>query len=144
MGAAIDTTPISDEASEPAQVTDARPVNADELSATLFREQRTSVEVHTHFEKDFKNREVHGSGVLKSIEPYTYDFVFGSGEGCKAVVEIASSELIGDETSCVLQLPANAKETLGSKIEQHVEFRGTLARADGFLKNVFVTEATIS
>jgi hypothetical protein len=135
---------------EPAPVAVSPPpasaVELDEFCAVMFRPGTMSFEASKTFEQQFKGEQVAWSGVLQSVEPYSYDFVFGAGKGVKATLVIHEVEggFIGKgEVKAVLQLPASTAGLEG-RIGEQVAFAGTLAKVDGLMRKVFVADGRAS
>jgi hypothetical protein len=147
---ALTETVVPDLEDEPAPV---EPVASgpDELELIticeeLFQEGASSFEVTRLFEEGYQHQRVRGSGVLTEAQEFAYDFVFDSKDGSKAVLEIGETETgaYGRKMIfAVVQLPAGAAAELAGHIGETVTFRGVFAKADGFMRNVFVAEGVV-
>lgn len=116
------------------------------VSEALFDPKRTSLDINRLFESRYLHSMVEWSGTLKSVEAYSYDFIFGNEPGARAVVEIhelADSAFGGAHVCAVIRLPADSRARLAGRTGETVSFRGRLVRVDALMKNVFVDQAEI-
>lgn len=111
----------------------------------VFAPGKPSVEAARSFADRYQGTRVAWTGTLQSVEPYRFDFVFGSGPGVKATLAIHTSQAaaFGDgQVRAVIGLPATTAG-LDTRIGERVGFSGTLFKVDGFTKKVFVTGAAL-
>ncbi len=83
---------------------------------------------------------------MKSVEPFTYDMIFGSEPGTKATLEIheiRGNAYCNNKVLALVQLPPNLEESLKDRIDQEIQFEGTLFKVDGFMKNLFISQGLI-
>jgi hypothetical protein len=116
-----------------------------DFCSAVFHPGALSFESSRVFDERFAGRQVTWSGTLKAVEPYRFDFVFGQDPGTKATFVIHAAEgatFGGGEISAVIQLPAGS-DGLDSRIGEDLQFSGTLEKVDGFVRNVFLTNANI-
>lgn len=127
------------------------PESADELEmrsvcADLFTEGASSFDVSSRFEKELEGKSVRGSGVLTGAVAYGFDFVFDDRDGTKATVNVGETDVGAygrKEILAVLQLPEEAAAELAARVGETITFHGTLQKADGFMRNVFVSDAVV-
>jgi len=127
------------------ETTSARSLDVAAFCSAVFVPGGLSFEATRVFEADYQGMRVVWSGTLKSAEPYRYDFVFGSGAGVKATLVIHTAEVtaFGDgEVKAVIQLPEGTAD-LASRKGERLTFSGTLLKVDGFMRNVFVRDASL-
>lgn len=138
-------TPV--EPAPPADATPpAPPLDAVSVCEDLFRPGQSSLAASRTFEERYEGRSVSWQGELKSVEGFTYDFVFGSQRGTKAVLEVheVTSDVYGPtKAQAVLQLPPEARDELREAVGGTFAFEGELLKADGLMRNVYVTNAEI-
>lgn len=148
--AEIDDVPEMAEAGpEPMEATStqgdvAEPDDAAAFCDALFAPGAMSFETTRTFDAEFKGSQVDWSGTLKSVEPYRYDFVFGSGPAVKATLTLREAEgkAHGADVRAVISLPAEI-EGLDRRIGERIGFSGTLSKVDGFTRNVFLTDGRL-
>ncbi|MFC1572208.1 tetratricopeptide repeat protein [Candidatus Eisenbacteria bacterium] len=116
------------------------------MCETLFDPKNTSPRTTELFEKNYRDRFVRWSGILKSFRSYTYDAVFSDSTGTRAVFEIHTMEeggYGGRAVQVVVQLPAEAEKVLKSQLNSTLAFEGTLVSCDAFMRNLFVGDGKI-
>ena len=95
------------------------------------------------FRQNFEGRQIHWTGTLETVTPFSYDFDFGSQGGLKAVFALPSADSAGGrEPKAVIGLPGDAGD-LEQRIGQAVAFTGRLIKVDGLARKIFVAEAAI-
>lgn len=117
-------------------------LDVDAVCGALFKPVASSYQMHRMFEERYLGRDVAWSGVLRSLESYSYDCVFGSDPGTRAVVEVfdVAGGLYGNsKVSAVVQLPPEALEALKEKKGKTVDFEGRLEKVDGCMRNLYVS-----
>jgi hypothetical protein len=115
------------------------------FSDAVFAAGKPSFEAARIFADHYQGKRIAWSGILRSAEPYRFDFVFGSGPGVKATLTIHTDQAkaFGDgQLKAVIRLPAET-EGLDARMGERVSFSGTLFRVDGFMKRVFLTDAVL-
>jgi len=130
------------EVAPPEKETPPPSLDVDAVCGALFPPEASSFQIHRLFEERYKGRVVAWSGVLRSLESYSYDCVFGSDPGTRAVVEVFEVEggLFGDSmVSAVVQLPPEALEALQENKGKTVDFEGCLEKVDGCMRNLYVS-----
>jgi hypothetical protein len=116
-------------------------------SVALFGAGLSSVDVGRLFAERYEGRRVRWTGTLEEATEYMSDFVFGREPGTRAVVklhEIEQGYFGVHEVRAVLQMPPGNAGALRSWEGQAFTFKGTLLRVDPFVRNVFVSEATVA
>lgn len=117
-----------------------------EVCAALFAEGSSTFETMRRFEADFEGRTVRWQGTLQRAESFSYDFVLGSEPGTKATVEVGRTEptmLAGAAVFAVVGLPPGAEEELRDREGEPIGFEGSLVKADGFMKILYVAGARL-
>ncbi len=122
----------------------------DELSpavicGALFEQNQTSFQVTRRFEELYQGQSVEWTGTLRRAEPYSHDFVFGSGPGCRAIVTVhqLESTLYGDRlVTAIVKLPSDAYDELRGKVGEQIAVRGQLKKVDGLMRNIFIEPAS--
>jgi hypothetical protein len=120
-------------------------VDVAEFCATVFAPGSLSYAATQAFSTRFQGQRVTWSGILESASPYGYDFVFGPGDGVRAVVALhkLNANSLGDgPVRAVIQLPAGAAD-LQERIGEQLTFAGTLIRVDGLRHEVFLSHGGI-
>lgn len=117
-------------------------VDLREFCESVFSPGALSFQASKAFDQSYKGQQATWTGTLQAIEPYNYDFVFGSGKGVKATLDVHKVD--GNPTGdgivrAVLQLPADAQE-LASRIGEQIEFSGKLTKVDGLMRKVFLAD----
>lgn len=117
------------------------PLGAEHVCRSLFEEVNSSYEADRIFEKRFKDKAVSWKGTLKSVESFTFDFVFGSREGTKALFEVykLTESIVG--SGGVVAVACFSKDeysTLRENIGNDILISGRLLKVDGFMKNVYI------
>lgn len=130
---------------EPAKSPTTHSGDAEAVAAHLFHEDNYSFDTLEIFEREYEGSRVEWTGTLKRLRRFDHDRDFGAGPGIKAVFEIATlaSDLYaGREVDAVVRLPDGAEGTL--HVGQRYGFAGTLTRCDPAMRNLFVSNATLS
>ncbi|MCP4676291.1 MAG: hypothetical protein GY854_12425 [Deltaproteobacteria bacterium] len=116
-----------------------------ELCSLIFDGDSFGSETEKQFEQ-FKGRTIKWSGILKNVQSFRFDFVFGDGEGTKAVVEVfelTSSLGTKSKVKAVVQLPSDDYERLASSKGEPCEFIGTLFQIKGMMKEVYIKDGKV-
>lgn len=119
--------------------------DAESVAAHLFHKDNYSFDTMEIFEAEYEGSRVSWSGVLKRLRRFDHDRDFGDGPGVKAVFAVATlgSDLYaGREVDAIVRLPRGAETTM--EIGGTYRFSGTLSRCDPAMRNLFVTDATLS
>jgi tetratricopeptide (TPR) repeat protein len=117
------------------------PLDAQSVCNAMFSPSNSSLDASRLFEDQYEGRIVSWSGKLRSVEPFTYDYVFGWSPATKAMLEVCEveSSLYGEKTVlAVVQLPREVAEPLKAKIDATIQVEGQLLRVDGFMRNVYL------
>ena len=119
--------------------------NAPEVADHLFAKENYSFDTMEIFESEYEGTTVAWSGILKRLRRFDYDRDFGDGPGVKAVFSIATlgTDLYaGREVDAIVRLPHGAEASLD--IGQRYQFSGVLSRCDPAMRNLFVSDATLT
>ena len=114
------------------------------ISERLFGENRLSFETNRIYEEEFAGRSVRWRGTVRRVTAYESDHDFRNGPIAKAVIEIATIEndLYGNaRVDAVVAFSPDAQRRLVEG--QEVTFTGTLVRADGLVRNLFVANGVL-
>jgi hypothetical protein len=117
------------------------PLDAQSVCNAMFSSSNTSLDANRLFDDQYEGHVVSWSGKLRSVEPFTYDYVFGWTSAAKAVLEVCEveSNIYGEKmVLAVVQLPKEMADLLKEKIGQTIQVEGQLLRADGFMRNVYL------
>ena len=117
------------------------PLDAQSVCNAMFSPNNSSLDSSRLFEDQYEGRIVSWSGKLRSVEPFTYDYVFGWSPATKAALEVCEveSSLYGEKTVlAVVQLPKEMAEPLTKMIGETIQVEGQLLRVDGFMRNVYL------
>lgn len=130
------TTKTSPESEEPKNT----PFSTDAVCEALFAEQRSSYRITQEFEEQYEGKSIEWSGRLRRVERYSYDMVFGSGPGCRALIEIDTLKTqIGSQiVTAIVQYPEEAYRELDGKEGELVDFAGVLTKVDGLMRKIYV------
>lgn len=112
----------------------------------VFRSGHTSLDANRVFEERYQGQTVRWSGVLKRVESFSYDYVFGSEAGVKALLEIhdLTADAYGTkQVQAMVRLPPADEQALRERIGETVVFEGRLQQVDGLMRNVYVTDGHI-
>ena len=126
-----------------APVTQSR--DAEQVAAHLFHKDNYSFDTMEIFESEYQGTRVEWTGVLKRLRRFEHDRDFGKGPAVKAVLAIATlgTDLYaGREVDAIVRLPVETLDTL--EVGARHRFAGTLARCDPAMRNLFVTDATLT
>lgn len=122
-------------------------VEAPALCAALFDPKLTSSDANKLFEERYQDAAVRWSGKLARADSFSFDLIFGSKPGTKAVFEVhevAAGTFGGRKVQAVVQLPPEAAEALRIRGGQTVAFSGRLVRCDGFMRNLYVADGVLT
>lgn len=118
-------------------------LDAPSVCEDLFRPDRTGLEIEKAFAERYAGARVRWEGLLESADPYSYDFVFGTSPGTKAVLrihQVASGTYGSQPVRATVQFPPEATEALRKRLGSPLGFEGRLARADCFLRTLYVAD----
>lgn len=121
-------------------------VDLDDFCDSVFTPGALSYQATQTFDSRFKGEQASWTGTLQSVEPYSYDFVFGAGKGLRATVQVHQVDggLTGDGiVRAVVQLPAEFTD-LQDRIGDRLRFSGKLVKVDGLMRKVFVADGQSS
>lgn len=111
----------------------------------VFGDNRLSFETDGEFDERFAGRTVTLSGAVKQAREIEEDATVTTGPATKAVVTVAQidNELYGKtDIDAVVFLPAGTADKLSRG--DVITFRGTMATADPFMRNLFVVDARLA
>ena len=86
-------------------------------------------------------------GTLKSVYPYSTDFVFGKGPGAKAVFEIceiASSYGMKNKIKATVSFREEAMTVLKGQTGKEFSFTGVLLKMEGFSREILVEKGSLT
>lgn len=115
----------------------------EEFFEDVFGESRLSFESDDSFEREFKGRTVHLSGPAKQSSPYENRTELSPTSGTKAVITVAQidSDLYGKtDIDAVVYLKGSIELPRGDS----VSFTGTIDSVDAFMRNLIVTDASLT
>jgi hypothetical protein len=116
-------------------------LDVERVCEALFDQTSMSSEITALFDEQYRNATVRWTGTLTSVRSYTFDLVFGSEPGVRAVFDIHQSSgesFSGRSVQAVVQFPADLEDSLRARHERELTFEGTLVSCDAFMKNLFV------
>ena len=131
---------------QPESPAPAVPLDIDSVCTALFNVKSSSYQTHRMFEEEYKGREIAWSGVLRTVEPYAYDCVFGSEPGTRAVLEVFEVEagLYGEnKVFAVMQLPEDAHEKWKDAGGETLNMEGRLEKIDGCMRNLYIVAGAL-
>lgn len=105
-----------------------------------------SFEITQAFEQHYKGRPVRWSGTLQKLDDFSYDLVFGTDPGGKAILdvcELTGGPYGGRAVQAIVRLPAADVEPLRPRIGETLTFSGTLVSCDSFMRNLYVADGRI-
>lgn len=120
--------------------------DASSVCEDLFRPERTGLEVEKAFEERYAGARIRWKGLLETVDPYSYDFVFGNVAGTKAVFrihQVPSGPYGTEPVRATVQLPAGSTEALRKRVGSTLGFEGRLAKVDSFLRNLYVADGQV-
>lgn len=107
----------------------------------LFSSHRMGYEVEEHFLDNYVGETVQWTGDVQRVMTYRFDSDF-EGEGIKANVLIGTlgnGQLVTNKINAVIQLDHH--EDIDR--DRNVTFTGTLARVDRYMRNIYISEASL-
>lgn len=113
----------------------------------VFGEGRTSYEVNRAFDARYQGHEVQWSGELQKVEKNYSSFVFESSTGYKATFKIDErpSPYYGTHNVlAVVHLSDEVAGELNDRLGEEVAFQGTLVKADGLMRNVYLDHGKVT
>lgn len=136
----------SSEGQRPSERGPLRAVHCDAVGEDLFAGGRTTYDTRRLFEERHKGASVHGDGVLRSVDGFSYDYIFGSVPGAKALIEIRAvgSDVYGPNlVHAIVGLPPDAAPALRGEVGRRFNFDGTLIGIDELMRNLYVAGGKI-
>ena len=124
-------------------------------AADLFEAERNHFEIDRHFAKSYQGEVLEGAGILRQVERFSNDRVYGRGPGVLCEVEILR---IGEPgggpqvVHAIFQIPTeedseSAVRSLLSEWREHlgetVTLCGTPTRCDSFAGTLYLAESVI-
>lgn len=122
------------------------PLDVASVCNALFPPGTSSIEASRILEERYQGKRVEWSGVLKGVESYSFDWIFGDAPGTKATIELYEmpSEVYGyNKIHAALQLGAGEERALREHLGKTVSFQGTLWRADGLMRIVYCKDGSL-
>lgn len=119
-------------------------VDARAMFQRIFGQNHLSFETDELFAAEYRGRPIELTGRVKSARQVDRDLDFGPGAKAKVVASVASieSDLYGNTIiDAVVELPSSAA-TLPRGTE--ITFRGRLLRVDPMMRNVYVSDASLT
>lgn len=116
-----------------------------EVCKTLFGSGNTSYRATREFETHYEGQTVRWTGRVSRVERYSYDLVFGSGPGCRCIVDLSAElqSVLGEQSvSAIVQFPQASLDELTRLTDQPLSFRGTLRKVDGLLRKIYISDAS--
>jgi|GEM_PF-3596599 len=120
---------------------DTQSLDVGSVCATLFDPGHFSSDANRIFNERFAGKNVRWTGTLRSVETFSYDFVFGADPGVKAsfeVYELSAALYGGRLVLAFVKFPEELAEDLRSKVGTSLSFDGTLSKIDGLMRNFFI------
>lgn len=121
-------------------------LSAEELAAVLF-----SAAFPGEKEKQYFNgligKTVTWKGSLKSVYPYSSDFIFGKGPGTKAtfeICEVGTGYGMKSKVKATVSLGENALQTLKGQTGKEYTFTGTLLKFEPFAKEILLEKGYLT
>lgn len=96
--------------------------------------------------KQHAGKTVQWSGVLKSVYPYSSDFVFGKGPGVKAtfeICEVASGYGMKQKVKATVSFGEESMEILKGKTGETFTFSGTLLKMELFAREILLEKGSL-
>jgi len=124
---------------------DPKPLSTlDRVCLDLFAAGRNRYEIGRIFESDHLDHEFSGEGILRKVDRYSHDRVFGRGPGSIAVIDLRVTVPDGDgdggkliHVTLLAGLPSDAQPP-GARAGTTVRLGGTLVRCDPFTSTLFL------
>ena len=98
------------------------------------------------FFQKITGKTVHWKGTLKSVYPYSSDFVFGKGPGTKAtfeIAEVASGYGMKNKIKATVSFSADTIAQLKGNSGKTFSFSGTLLKFEPFAREILVEKGTL-
>ena len=138
---AVEEEPVTAEETAP----DAMP-SKEQFLPMLWRSSSVGPKEKEFFEK-YKGRSVQWDGVLKTAYDYSTDFVFGSGGGVKATLEIfeltPGGSLLRTKIKAVVSFSKEEAPLLKSASGKTVLFQGNLLKMEPFAREIYLTNGKV-
>ena len=117
----------------------------------LFDTGRNRFETGRHFSAEFQGRTLEGSGILRRVDRFSNDRVFGRGPGLIAEVEIWQLENPAaglHQVTAMVQLPSEEEEGMSVQhwrehLGELVAVCGTAIRCDAFTGKLFLADGLV-
>jgi hypothetical protein len=112
----------------------------------LFVDHTTSYRTNQLFTERYQDRTVRWPGMLRRVERYSFDMVFGHKGGTRAIVEVhqIKTGVFGDrQVNAVVQLPPEAREALRNVEGHPVIVEGRLVKVDSLMRNLYVADGQV-
>jgi hypothetical protein len=123
-----------------------QPLDCAAACEEIFHGSHTTLDVSRVFEERYEGKTVSWKGLLKNVDEYSFDFVFGNKPGTKACVEIheVPSSIYGtNKIQALVQLEPGMRSSLQALVGKTVGFEGRLLRADGFMHHLYVADGKL-
>ena len=112
----------------------------------VFKPGGTSADVDATFASTFAGRRVRWSGILRTYQSTSFDFVFGNQPCTKATLELHQLEgglVSGKQVQAIVQFPPEAKDALQDRAGAEIAFTGELLKVDGLMRNIYLRDGTM-
>lgn len=118
----------------------------EQMLGTVWSSSSVGPKEKAFFEK-YKGKSVCWDGVLKTAYDYSTDFVFGSGGGVKATLEIfemtPGGSLLRTKIKAVVSFPKEDAPLLKTASGKTVLFEGNLLKLEPFAREIYLTNGKI-
>ncbi len=124
---------------------DAMP-SKEQLLISLWHSPSVGPKEKELFEK-YKGRSVQWDGVLKTAYDFSTDFVFGSGGGVKATLEIfeltSGGSMLRTKIKAVVHFPKEDAALLKAASGKTVRFQGSLLKMEPFARELYLSDGKV-
>jgi hypothetical protein len=135
-------------APEPAPLAPAPPpLDVPSVCAALFAPEVSSYQASAVFEQSYRGLTVRWTGVLREVETYSYDAVFGSESGTRAVLEVfeTTSGLYGETAVlAIARLARDACESLRGRVGAELTVEGRLIKVDAVMRHLYLDDGRVT
>ena len=121
-------------------------LSAEALCQALFSASFPGEKEKALFQKAI-GKTVHWRGTLKSVYPYSTDFVFGKGPGAKAtfeICEVASGYGMKNRIKATVSFSEETLSVLKGQTGKEFAFTGNLLKMEGFSREILLEKGTLA
>ena len=121
-------------------------LSAEALCQALFSASFPGEKEKALFQKAI-GKTVHWRGTLKSVYPYSTDFVFGKGPGAKAtfeICEVASGYGMKNRIKATVSFSEETLSVLKGQNGKEFAFTGNLLKMEGFSREILLEKGTLA